>query len=152
MLSGGLCLILTCQNSQERAQTMKRTAINPWSWSLKFGFNQAELLEGVTRTLVCAGQTAVDGDGAAQHPGDMRAQLTLALDNVETVLQGAGMALTNITRLTIYATDVEAALAHFDVLGMRLGPLGVAPPMALLGVTRLAVPQLMVEIEAMAAA
>ena len=61
---------------------MKRTPVNPWSWSLNFGFNQAELLEGHTRQLICAGQTAVDAEGNPQHPGDMAGQLGLALDNV----------------------------------------------------------------------
>jgi enamine deaminase RidA (YjgF/YER057c/UK114 family) len=35
---------------------------------------------------------------------------------------------------------------------MRFGPAGVRPPMTLLGVSRLAVPGLMIEIEATAAA
>ena len=130
---------------------MNRTPINPWTWSLKLGYNQGEILEGVGRQLVCAGQTAVDGDGNPRHPGDMRSQLTLALDNLEAVVQGAGMGLTNITRLTIYATDVDAALQHFDVLGARMGRVGAAPPMTLLGVTRLAIPSLLIEIEATAA-
>jgi enamine deaminase RidA (YjgF/YER057c/UK114 family) len=130
---------------------MNRTPINPWSWSLKLGYNQGEILEGVGRQLVCAGQTAVDGDGNPRHPGDMRSQLTLALDNLEAVVQGAGMDLTNITRLTIYTTDVDAALQHFDVLGARMGRVGAAPPMTLLGVTRLAIPSLLIEIEATAA-
>ncbi len=62
---------------------MNRTAVNPWEWSLQFGFNQAETVEGHSRVLVCAGQTAIDGDGSPQHAGDMAAQLTLALDNLE---------------------------------------------------------------------
>ncbi len=80
---------------------MERKAVNPWDWSLKLGYNQAEVIEGATRQVVCAGQTAVDGDGNPQHPGDMRAQIALALDNLEAVLAGAGMDLTNITRLGI---------------------------------------------------
>lgn len=131
---------------------MRRTAVNPWDWSIKLGFNQAEVIEGATRQVICAGQTAVDGDGAPQYPGDMRAQIALALDNLETVLKAAGMDLGNVTRLGIYVTDVDEALKHFDLMGMRFGPHRVAPPMTLLGVTRLAIPGLMFEIEATAAA
>ena len=130
---------------------MKRTPVNPWSWSLRLGYNQAEILEGVSRQLSCAGQTAVDAEGKPQHPEDMRNQITLALDNLEAVLGAADMGLANITRLSIYTTDVDEAMKHFDVLGARFGPADAAPPMTLLGVTRLAISELMVEIEATAA-
>ncbi len=131
---------------------MQRTPVNPWPWSLPLGYNQAELITGATRQLVIAGQTAVDATGVPQHPGDMRAQLGLALDNLEAVLTGAGMSLASLTRLTIHATDVDAALGHFDLMGARLGPAGAAPPMTLLGATRLALPGLMIELQADATA
>ena len=70
---------------------MNRTPVNPWSWSLRFGYNQAEILEGTKRQLVCAGQTAVDAEGNPQHLGHMRNQITLALDNLEAVLGAAAM-------------------------------------------------------------
>lgn len=131
---------------------MQRTAANPWDWSLKLGYNQAEIIEGMSRQLICAGQTAVDATGEPQHPADMRGQIALALDNLEAVLAKAGMGLGDVVKLTVYATDVDAALRNFDLLGMRFGPAGCAPPMTLVGVTRLAIPALMFEIEAMAAA
>lgn len=131
---------------------MQRTPVNPWDWSLNLGYNQAERIEGVTRQVICAGQTAVDANGAPQHPGDMRGQIGLALDNLEAVLTEAGMGLANVIRLSVYATDVDEALKNLDLLGMRFGPLNCAPPMTLLGVTRLAIPGLMFEIEATAAA
>ena len=82
----------------------------------------------------------------------MRSQMTLVLDNLEAVLNAAGMSLANITRLGIYATDVDEALKNFDLLGARFGPVNNAPPMTLLGVSRLALPPLMFEIEATAIA
>lgn len=130
---------------------MKRTPINPWTWSQKFGFNQAEILEETNRQLVCAGQSAVDAEGNQQHPEDMRKQITLAMDNLEAVLSAADMGLTNVTKVSIYTTDVDETLKHFDVLGSRLGSINAKPPMSLLGVTRLAMPGLMFEIEATAA-
>ncbi len=130
---------------------MKRSPINPWPWSLKVGYNQAEILEGASRQLNCAGQTAVNAEGQAQHPKDMRKQITLALDNLESVLSAADMNLANVTQVRIYTTDVDEAMKHFDVLGARFGPLGATPPMTLLGITRLAIADLMFEIEATAA-
>ncbi len=131
---------------------MKRIPVNPWSWSLKLGYNQAEIITGASQQLHCAGQTAVDADGNPQHLDDMRSQITLALDNLGAVLTAAGMGLNNITHLNLYATDVEEAMKHFDVLGARFGAVGASPPMTLLGVTRLAVAGLMFEIEATAVA
>ena len=131
---------------------MQRTPINPWDWSLKLGYNQAEVITDTSCQLICAGQTAVDGTGTPQHPGDMRGQINLALDNLEAVLAGADMNLSNIIRIGVFATDVDEALKNFDLLGMRFGPIQCAPPMTLLGVTRLAIPGLLFEIEATAAA
>ena len=130
---------------------MERTAVNPWDWSVRLGYNQAEIIEGATRQVICAGQTAVDDQGNPRHPGNMRAQISLALDNLEAVLQEAGLTLGNVTKLGIFATDVDEALKNFDLMGMRFGPHRVAPPMTLLGVTRLALPGLLFEIEATAA-
>lgn len=129
---------------------MKRTPVNPWSWSQQFGYNQAEIIEGAKRQLICSGQTSVDEQGAPQHIDDMRGQMTLVLSNLEAVLAGADMDLANITRLNVYTTDVDEAMKHFDVLGAKLGAVGVTPPMTLLGITRLALPGLMIEIEATA--
>ncbi|TPL14847.1 RidA family protein [Mesorhizobium sp. B2-4-9] len=131
---------------------MQRTAINPWDWSLRLGYNQAEVIEGAARQVVCAGQTAVDADGKPQHLGDMRGQIGLALENLAAVLESAGMGLSNVTKLGIYTTDVDEALKNFDLLGTRLGAVQNAPPMTLVGVTRLAIPGLLFEIEATACA
>ena len=129
---------------------MQRTAVNPWSWSLQFGFNQGECIEGAQRILFCAGQTAVDADGAPQHAGDMEAQLALALDNLEAVLAESEMSLADVVRTRIYTTDVDGLLPHYGVLAGRLGAAGVKPASTLLGVARLAFPELLLEIEATA--
>ena len=138
-------------NDNSNSTSITRTPVDPWPWSLALGYHQTEIIEGVSRQVTCAGQTSVDGEGSPMHIDDMRSQISLALDNLETVLSGAGMTLADVTRLGVYATDVDEAMKHFDVLGSRFGPTGAAPPMTLLGVSRLAVPGLMFEIEASAA-
>ncbi|GAA0274955.1 RidA family protein [Cryptosporangium japonicum] len=131
---------------------MDRTAVNPWTWSLELGYAQGTVVPGPGRTLYCAGQTAMSGEGKPQHPGDMAAQLALSLDNVEAVLGEAGMSLADLVRLTVYTTDVDRLLEHYGVLAARLGAAGAAPPSTLLGVARLAVPELLVELEGTAVA
>ena len=127
---------------------MRRTAINPATWSLPLGFDQAELVEGHRRELICSGQDAVDADGNAQHPGDMPAQLGLALDNLEAVLGDADMSLADVVRLAIYTTDVDSLLQHISVLTERFEGAGGRFATTLLGVARLASPKLLVALEA----
>jgi enamine deaminase RidA (YjgF/YER057c/UK114 family) len=129
---------------------MKRTPINPWSWSTTLGFDQAQLIEGHQRELVCSGQDAVDADGTPQHPGDMAAQLELALDNVEAVLAAADMTLANVVRLNVYTTDFDELLKHWGRLTDRFGNADGGFATTLLGVARLPAPGLLVLLEATA--
>ncbi len=131
---------------------VERTAVNPVTWSLEMGFNQGELVSGPTRTLYCSGQTAMNGDGKPEHDGDMAAQLALSLANLEAVLGEAGMSLANLVRLNVYTTDVDLLFPHYGVLAARLGAAGVAPATTMLGVTRLAIPGQLVELEGTAVA
>lgn len=131
---------------------VERTAVNPWPWSVELGYNQGEIVSGHTRTLYVSGQTAMDGDGRPRHAGDMAAQVALSLDNLEAVLGEAGMTLANLVRLTVYTTDVDRLFEHYGVLAARLGAAGAAPPTTMLGVVRLAVPDLLVELEGTAVA
>ncbi|MBO4238723.1 MULTISPECIES: RidA family protein [Pseudonocardia] len=130
---------------------MERTSINPVTWSAAMGFDQAVLVSG-GRTLYCSGQTAMSADGVPLHEGDLAAQLATSLDNLEGVLAAAGMGLTDLVRLTVYTTDVDQLLGHHGVLAGRLGASDVAPATTLLGVTRLAVPGQLVELEGTAVA
>jgi enamine deaminase RidA (YjgF/YER057c/UK114 family) len=131
---------------------MERTAVNPWTWSVAMGYNQGELVSGHTRTLYCSGQAAMSGDGTPLHAVDMAAQLALSLDNLEATLETAGMSLANLVRLNVYTTDVDLLFQHYGVLAARLGAARVAPTTTMLGVTRLALPVLMVELEGTAVA
>src|SRR3954462_385504 len=104
-----------------KEHNMERTPINPWSWSLGLGFDQAQLIERHQRQLVCSGQDAVDADGSPQHPGDMAAQLELALDNLEGVLAEADMTLADVVRLNAYTTDLDELLKQFPSITDRFG-------------------------------
>ena len=130
---------------------MERRVINPWTWQDQFGFVQGNEITGFERVLVCAGQTSVDADGQPLHEGDMGAQVTQALDNLETVLSEAGFALADVVRMNYFVTDIDAFLAAGEIYGARLAQADCRPASTLLGVSRLAYPALLVEIEATAA-
>jgi enamine deaminase RidA (YjgF/YER057c/UK114 family) len=129
---------------------IERRIINPWSWQDKYGFVQANEISGASKTLFCSGQAAIDAEGKAAYPNDIDAQLKMALDNLEEVLQKADFSLSDIVRLTIYTTDVDKLISAYEPAAARLAQSRCSPAMTLLGVARLAFPELMVEIEATA--
>jgi enamine deaminase RidA (YjgF/YER057c/UK114 family) len=129
---------------------MQKRVVNPWTWQDRFGFVQANEVQGAERVLYCAGQTSVDGDGQPLHEGEMEAQALQAIDNLETVLREAGFELGDVVRLTTYVTDVDAYRAAAPAVGARMGQAGARYAATLLGISRLALPELLVEIEATA--
>lgn len=130
---------------------MERRIINPWTWQDQFGFVQAVEASGAHRILFCTGQTATDPAGASLHPGDMAGQVSMALDNLETLLGQAGLKLADVVRLEIFTTDMDVFLAAFPAMKARLDQAECRCSQTLVGVTRLAGPTLMVEIQATAA-
>jgi enamine deaminase RidA (YjgF/YER057c/UK114 family) len=131
---------------------MQSRVINPWTWQDRSGFVQAHEVSGPQRILHCAGQASIDADGNTVHAGDMGAQLAQSFDNLETVLGEAGLSLANVVRLNYYTTDVDAFFASHEVVATRLREGGCRPSSTLLGVARLARPEMLVEIEATAVA
>lgn len=136
---------------QERGNSiMERQIINPWTWQDDYGMVQANAVSGAERTIYISGQTSVNEDGHPVHEGDMVAQVEKALDNLETVLKESGAGLADVVRLTYYTTDVDAFMGAMEVFVPRLMAAGSRPTTTLLGVARLALPELLVEFEATA--
>ncbi len=131
---------------------MERRIINPWTWQDQLGYVQANEVSGTQRTLFLAGQASVDEEGRPVNPEDMGVQLTQAMDNLEAVLREAGAELSDVVRLNYYTTDVDRFFEAYGAAVGRLAEAGCRPASTLLGVTRLAYPELLVEIEATAVA
>jgi enamine deaminase RidA (YjgF/YER057c/UK114 family) len=129
---------------------MDRTDVNPWEWSKAFGFSQAVEVRGAERILICSGQTGIAADGSPPSSSDMGEQVQKAFENLGAVLATAGLDSSDVVKVNYYTTDVDELIAV-------LGPLASAffagnlPASTLLGVSRLAFPQLKIEIEATAA-
>jgi enamine deaminase RidA (YjgF/YER057c/UK114 family) len=129
---------------------MTRTEVNPWEWSKAFGFSQAVEVRGAERVLICSGQTGIAADGSPPANSNMGEQVKKAFENLGVVLQTAGLAASDVVRVNYYTTDVDELIAV-------LGPLAseffgeTLPASTLLGIARLAFPQLKIEIEATAA-
>lgn len=129
---------------------MRHRTINPWKWQDRLGFVQAAEVTAGQHVLYCAGQTSMDHDGKPIHVGDMRAQMKQSMDNLEIVLSEAGYTLSDVVRLNYYTTDVDQFFANYDVIVGRLTQENAQVSCTLLGISRLAFPELLVEIEATA--
>jgi enamine deaminase RidA (YjgF/YER057c/UK114 family) len=129
---------------------MEKHAVNPGNWQDNFGFSQAVAVTGNSQTLFCAGQAAISSEGQPLHAGDMAAQLTLALANLDAVLAKGGYDWTNIVRLLVYTTDFDSLMQQYGLFEARLANTTPKPTITILGVSRLVFPELLVEIEATA--
>jgi enamine deaminase RidA (YjgF/YER057c/UK114 family) len=109
----------------------------------RFRFDAAREYAAGTHQIVTSGQT---GDPDV----DMAGQIAGAVDNLAGLLGLAGYKLSDVTRLGIYTTDIEAFLAQWGIVRARFEPDAV-PPNTLVQVARFAHPGIRVEIEASAA-
>ena len=130
---------------------MERRIHNPWTWQDEFGFVQAHEVQEGTRFLYCAGQAAVDDDGRPID-GDMAAQMEKAVDNLTTVLTQADFTLADVVRINTYVTDMPAFFENAYVLSKRLGEADCKYAGTLVQVSALAMPELVIELEATAIA
>lgn len=129
---------------------MARTDVNPWEWSKAFGFSQAVEVTRAERILICSGQTGIGEDGSPPATADMGEQVKKAFQNLGGVLQTAGFSAADVVKVNYYTTDVDDLVAVLGPLASEFFGENL-PASTLLGVARLAFPQLRIEIEATAA-
>ena len=79
----------------------------------------------------------VDLDGFDHGVADRR---------LSDLLAHGGMDLRDVLSMTIHVTDMDAAMAAYGTVVERLDTVGATPPCTLVGVTRLALPDMAVEI------
>ncbi len=102
------------------------------------------------KMLFIAGQVALDGDGNIIGEGDMAAQLRQVFENLKSVLASEGADFSNIVKINIFTTDIDALRRSFDIRSEYFG--GHSPASTLVQIERLARPVFLVEIEAIAIA
>jgi enamine deaminase RidA (YjgF/YER057c/UK114 family) len=130
--------------------TSKR--INPTALyeSTRFGFSHAALDEA-TGTLHLAGQVAWDKDYNVVGGDDLAAQAAQALANIKTVLAEMGAGVEHLLRLRTFIVNYD--LSKLEAVGGALAAFygDVLPaPNTIVGVQALALPDFLIEIEAVA--
>lgn len=133
--------------------TVTRQKIQPESLNVRRIGGQAlyshvVAVTGGGRQIFVAGQLARDKEGNCVGKGDMGAQIEQVGRNIEACLKVAGASLSDIVKTTTFVTDIDEFFRHNEV---RMRYLGAAlPTSTTVEVRRLAGPDFMVEIEAIA--
>jgi enamine deaminase RidA (YjgF/YER057c/UK114 family) len=125
--------------------------INPDELARPSGFSHAVSVTE-RRLVFLAGQIGSDRDGKVVS-GGVVAQFEQALANLLTALPAAGGRPEDLVSVTLYIVDVEDYQAHGKEIGAVWRKLAGTeyPAMAGVGVTRLWVPEALVEIQGTAA-
>jgi enamine deaminase RidA (YjgF/YER057c/UK114 family) len=103
------------------------------------------------RTIYIAGQVAVDQSGALVGGNDLAEQATQAMRNVGLALAAAGASYKDIVKLTTYVVGYQPE--HRTIVGSARAAFfggGNPPASTLIGVAALALPEWLIEIEAIA--
>jgi len=101
------------------------------------------------RLIFVSGQLSRDRDGNIVGKGDMGAQLRQALENIKVALEAAGARLEDLVRTNTYVTDIDEYFKHVDIRMQYYSH--AMPTSTTVEVRRLSQPELMVEIDAIAA-
>jgi enamine deaminase RidA (YjgF/YER057c/UK114 family) len=111
-------------------------------------YTQTMKVTGGQSILFISGQVAYDDKGQPSHPGDFAAQARATYRALKAQVEAGGGEISNIVKLTTYLVDIrhrpELASIREEFFGKK------GPASTLVGVTALAQPGWLIEVEAIA--
>jgi 2-iminobutanoate/2-iminopropanoate deaminase len=125
--------------------------IEPYAAKTEFdppGYAQAIKVTGAQTILFLSGQVDYDKNGNCGHPGDFKAQARATLQALKVQIEAGGGTMRDIVKVNTYVTDLRY---RADYAGIREEFFGKKlPASTMVGVTALAQPEFLIEVEAIA--
>jgi 2-iminobutanoate/2-iminopropanoate deaminase len=116
-------------------------------------YNPIRYAQGIKTTggtiVWISGQVSQDADGKVVHRGDFTGQARQALSNLKAMVEAAGGTLDDVIKVNTYLTDLRYR-EELARVRAEFFPDGKLPASTLVGVTALADPDMLLEIEAVA--
>ena len=129
--------------------TSKPRFLNPDTLSKPPGYTHVVDMAGPARIIYIAGQLALDPSGKIVGAGDFRAQAIQVFENLKSALAAVGASFDDVVKINNYVLDISHRPIFREIRDMYVNK--AAPPAStLVGVTALAYPEALIEIEAIA--
>ncbi|MBI4298073.1 MAG: RidA family protein [Chloroflexi bacterium] len=101
-------------------------------------------------TVYIAGQVARAPDGSTVGKGDFTAQANQVFTNLKACLRAAGASADNLVKTTVYMTRPQDLEEYRRIRAQHIGNEDTAPASTLVFISRLADPDFLIEVEAVA--
>jgi 2-iminobutanoate/2-iminopropanoate deaminase len=111
-------------------------------------YSQAMKVTGARVILYIAGQVAYDDKGNPAHPGDFKAQARAVLEAVKAQVEAGGGTMQDIVKVNTYLTDIRHRADYAPIREEFFG--SKMPAHTLVAVAALALPEFLIEVEAVA--